>query len=200
MRPAKTTPPTSQSGFTLTELAVGLTLAAIAAVVVFNVFFSTQRTVYATTEVVDNQAEARVALGLMSHDIRGAGADPREAIAGRILVAESDTVRVQADLNGNGVIDVGSEPPEDVTWYWNRDDESLVRRTPDAEFAVTRGVTFFGMNFLDAEGAELDTFPLDRDQRAAVRAVQLFVNVRVTDDAERNHFLTITLRNNDPGV
>jgi prepilin-type N-terminal cleavage/methylation domain-containing protein len=196
----KTQLPRSDSGFTVTELLVGLTLSSIAAAIVFNVFFSTQNSFYDTRNAVDSQAEARVALNLMAQDIRGAGASPVELPFERIAVAESDTIRVLSDLDGNGMIDVGAEPPEDVTWYWNRDDEELVRRTATGEFPIARDITFFGMNFLDADGAELDSFPLDRDERSAVRAVQLFVNVRIEDGVERDRFVTILLRNDDPGV
>ena len=189
-----------EAGFTLVEMAVALTLAAIAGAVVFGVFFRTQTSFVDTREVVDAQADVRVALALMTQDIRGAGASPTELPFARIATAASDTIRVQSDLNGNGAIDVGSEPPEDVTWFWDAGEETLMRRTAVGELPVARGVTFFGMNFLDADGAELDDFPLDRDDRAAARAVQLFVNYRVTEDVERSREVTILLRNADPGV
>lgn len=187
-------------GFTLAEMAVALVLAGVAAAVVFSVFFNTQTSYTDTVDYVEMQADARVAMSLMAQDIRGAGASPTELPFERIATATSDTIRVQSDLNGNGMIDVGTEPPEDVTWFWDQGEETLVRRTATGEFPIARGVTFFGMNFLDPAGDELDFFPLNRQDRADVAAVQLFVTVRIAENANRNRNVTILLRNADPGA
>lgn len=188
------------AGFTLTEMAVALSLAAVAATVVFAVFFNTQTSFRDTRSLVDAQADVRVAMSLMAQDIRGAGASPTELPFDRIALADTDTIRVMSDLDGNGQIDVGVEPPEDVTWFWDQTEGALVRRTATGDMTVARGITFFGMNFLDRNGDELDVFPLDRDDRVDTRAVQLFVNFEIADGVERNRETTILLRNVDPGA
>jgi len=190
----------SDAGFTLAEMAVAMVLAGVAAAVVFGVLFNTRTSYEDTKSYVDVQSDVRVCMSLMAQDIRGAGASPAELPFERIAIAESDTIRVLSDLNGNGMIDVGSEPPEDVTWYWDRDEEALVRRTALGDLPIARNVVFFGMNFLDTNGDELDLFPLTRDDRAAVQAVELFVQFEIAEGAERWRNVTIMLRNVDPGV
>lgn len=187
-------------GFSLVELAVALTLAGMAALVVYGLFFDTRGAATDTQRIVDAQSDVRIAMNLMVQDIRGSGASPVELPFERIAVAAPDTIRLLSDLDGNGAIDPGTEPPEDVTWFYDPVDEELVRRTATGEFAVARDVTGFDLNFLDDDGAALDIFPLSREDRAAARAVQLFVRFRVADGVERDRDVTILLRNADPGV
>lgn len=192
--------PRHSDGFSLVELAVALTLAGITALVVYGLFFDTQGAAEDTRRLVDAQSDVRIAMNLMVQDIRGSGASPLELPFARIAAASRDTIRVQSDLDGNGAIDPGTEPPEDVTWFHDPVDEALVRRTATGEFAVARDVTSFGLTYLDADGASLDVFPLSREDRVAARAVQLFVRFRVADGVERERDVTILLRNADPGV
>ena len=187
-------------GFTLTELAVGLTLAGIAALVVFQIFFTTRDAYLGTSTVVENQAEARLALSLLVQDVRSAGADLRSAGIQRIAAAWGDTIRLQSDLDDDGVIDAVAEPPEDVTWYRDAGEERLMRVTGLGEMTIAEGVTFFAMNYYDENGLEIDTFPLSRADRARVRAVEFFLNVRVDEGAERSRSIVVSLRNDDPGV
>ena len=188
------------AGFTLAELAVGLSLSGIVALVIFQIFFSSQDALTNTRRVVENQSDARLALSLLVQDVRSAGADPQDSGIERVAHASGDTIRVQSDLNGDGVLDAMVEPAEDVTWYWDAGGETLRRRTGMGDMVVTRGVTFFGVSYLDAEGATLEDFPLDRDDRNAIRAIQFFLTIRVAPGAERERSVMVSLRNDARGV
>lgn len=193
-------PRTNPSGFTLAELSVGLALSGIVALVIFQIFFSSQNALTNTRRVVENQSDARLALSLLVQDLRSAGSDQQDVGVERVAYASGDTIRVQSDLNGDGVLDAMVEPAEDVTWFWDANEEALMRRTGMGDMVVTRGVTFFGINFFDAEGAVLDTFPLDRDDRNAIQAVEFFVTIRVAPGAERARSVMVSLRNDARGV
>lgn len=189
-----------EAGFTLAELSVGLALSGIVALVIFQIFFSSQNAMTTTRRVVENQSDARLALSLLVQDLRSAGADQQDSGIQRVAYASGDTIRIQSDLDGDGVLDAMVEPPEDVTWYWDTEEETLMRRTGMGDMVVTRGVTFFGMNYLDGDGVELDLFPLDLDDRNAVQAVQIFLTIRVAPDIERARSVMVSLRNDARGV
>ncbi len=189
-----------EAGFTLAELSVGLALSGIVALVIFQIFFSSQNAMTTTRRVVENQSDARLALSLLVQDLRSAGADEQDSGIQRVAYASGDTLRIQSDLDGDGVLDAVVEPPEDVTWYWDTVEETLMRRTGMGDMVVTRGVTFFGLSYLDGDGTELDLFPLDLDDRNAVQAVQIFLTIRVAPDIERARTVMVSLRNDARGV
>lgn len=62
-----------QGGFTLIELLVVMAILGIAMTVVYNVFLSSQKTIYTQGEIIDVQQNLRVSAELMSREIRMAG-------------------------------------------------------------------------------------------------------------------------------
>lgn len=189
-----------EAGFTLAELSVGLALSGIVALVIFQIFFSSQNAMTTTRRVVENQSDARLALSLLVQDLRSAGADQQDSGIQRVAHASSDTIRIQSDLDGDGVLDAMVEPPEDVTWYWDSVEETLMRRTGMGDMVVARGVTAFAMDYLDGDGVGLDIFPLDLDDRNAVAALRILITIRIAPEIERERSVIVSLRNDARGV
>jgi prepilin-type N-terminal cleavage/methylation domain-containing protein len=185
----------SRRGFTMVEMMIGLALAGVAATVLFSLFVSTQGMYYDTRNQMEAQADTRVVLGMMSQEIRSCGSDVTTIPLERMVVCAGDTLRVQSDLDSDGVLEGAVEPSEDVTWYYNASNESLVRSTAAGQMEVMTNVSFFGLNFLDAQGNELGPLPLDGANRRLVRAVEIFMTVDVEDGVQRNWNTTIALRN-----
>lgn len=181
-------------GFTLVELMVAISLMGVAGLVIFGVFVSSQSSLVDTQQVLDAQSDTRIVLGMIAQDIRSAGSDLQGVIPG-LAVCSNDSVRVMSDLNVNGLIDVGSIPAEDITWVWNSADETLLRATSVETIAIVRNVSAFAINYLDAAGADILPLPLTATDRSRVRAVQVFLTVRLDDGNTRDWNRTVALRN-----
>lgn len=191
------------AGVTLIELMVGLSLAAVAAVVVYTVFISTQGAYHDTKDMSEVQSDARIVLGMITQEFRAAGSDPnnRDAVVIQPLVTcDADTVRMQSDFNGNGVLDANVEPPEDVMWFHDPGALTLVRRTPGGDMTVLRSVTGFTVDYLDGQGNVLAGLPLDEKERGLVRALRVELRVRVSRDLERTWTTIAALRNDAPAL
>ncbi|MCF6178527.1 MAG: prepilin-type N-terminal cleavage/methylation domain-containing protein [Geopsychrobacter sp.] len=62
-----------QAGFTLIEMLVVMAILGIAMTVVYNVFLSSQKTIYTQDEIIDVQQNLRISAELLSREIRMAG-------------------------------------------------------------------------------------------------------------------------------
>ena len=184
-------------GFTIVEMLIGIALAGVAATVVFSIFVSTQGMYYDTREIMDAQSDSRITLGMMAQEIRSAGSDANGAAVERLMVCAADTIRMQSDLDSDGIIEGAVEPAEDVTWYYDAGAEELIRNTLNGPITVMGDVAFFGVNYLDGTGTEIEPLPLSSADRNRVRAIEIFMKVRVEEGAYRWWNSTIALRN-DP--
>jgi type II secretory pathway component PulJ len=100
---------------------------------------------------VEAQQSARYALERMASELREAGYDPTAAGIAPVVMAESDRVAFQRDMNGNGVID----PTRERVTYLLRAGESTLRRDAGGGAQpVINGVRAFRLTYLDREGAE----------------------------------------------
>lgn len=188
-------------GFTIAELLVGMTLAAIAGVVLFNVFVSTQGAYYESRDITSNQAELRIVMGMMTQEIRSAGSDAQDLGVNRLGLADGGQFTVQSDLNGDGAINAVNEPAEQVTYLYDQDAETLTRRTGAGDVVILDNVTAFQVTYLDAAGDALGPLPLDQGNRELVRAIAVTITVDPdNDDVERTWSTTVAIRNDPRGV
>lgn len=184
-------------GFTAAELLVAMGLSAVAAVIIYSVFFSTRNAYFDTRGVSEAQSDSRSVMGLLSQDLRSAGSDPRRIGLQRLPAADLASVRVQNDANGNGVIDAAGEPAEDVTWTFDPDNGTIVRTTPQGAAALLGNVTDLQFTYLDAGGNALGPLPLSPENRNLVRAVDVSLTTAILDDDTRTWNTLLALRN-DP--
>jgi len=188
-------------GFTIAELLVGMTLAAIAGVVLFNVFVSTQGAYYESRDITSNQSELRIVMGMMTQEIRSAGSDAQELGVNRLGEASAARFTVQSDLNADGAIDAFNEPAEQVTYSFDADNETLTRSTAAGDVVLLDNVTAFQATYLDVNGDALGPLPLTQAQREQVRAVGISITVEPdNDEIERNWTATVAIRNDPRGV
>ena len=187
-----------QRGFTAAELLVAMALSAVAAVVIYSVFFSTRSSYFDTRDIANTQSNSRNVMSLLAQDLRSAGSNPRlTGAVQRLPVADGAAVRIQNDADGSGVINAVGEPAEDVTWSWDADAETIVRTTPEGATTLLGDVTNLQFIYLDAAGAPIGPLPLTPEDRDLVRAVNVILTVRILDDATRTWNTVLALRN-DP--
>lgn len=165
-------------GVTLVELLVALLLgSAVAASIGWF-----QRAQFLALEdqaaQLDMQSSARAIVDVFARDVRRAGMDPTCAGAVEALVdAGPAALRVQADLNGNGALDVASE---DLI-YRLADGVRIERGQGTTLEPLLDDVDLSGSRFryFDAVGTELVAAGgLTAAQRAQVRRVRLELAVR----------------------
>lgn len=91
-------------GFTLVELMITLAISGIIIAAVYSAYISQQRVYLAQEQVAEMQQNARVAMDMLTRDIRSAGFDPNSLGAG-ISVADPDNVTFtrEDDLSANGL-------------------------------------------------------------------------------------------------
>src|SRR5205085_3748369 len=139
------------SGFTLLELLVTLTVLGMVLLVLSTIFVATNRTHRRVNRNANLQASARQTLSLMSTELREAGADPSVPAIGLvgIVSADSASLRVRADLNGDGAIQT-TEPSEDVTYTYVAGSKTLQRNPGAGAADLLKNVTAMRFTYFDA--------------------------------------------------
>jgi type II secretory pathway component PulJ len=163
-----------ETGFTLVELLVSLMLAllvagAIASFNRFQLFTLVNQTVQ-----LDVQSTARAITELVSREVRSAGLNAKPAFCG-IAAAQSNTIRIQADYDGNGTL---NGPNEDVTYRYDSTRKVIERvdQWSNRADVLVEGLqtVSFNLRYFDQNGTEISgTTGLSASQRAAVRRVRL---------------------------
>lgn len=184
-----------QRGLTVPEILLGMTLAAVAAAVIFSVFLSTQNAYYDSRDISASQSELRLVSSMIASEIRGAGSDAREVGFDGISSAFSGSIQFASDRNRDGVIDAVNEPAEQVSYVWDEVNQTLMRATGAGSFTVMAGVSNFQCHYFAIDGTELLPVPLDAALRQRVRRIRLDFTVRGEDGVDRSWSTNVSLRN-----
>jgi type IV pilus assembly protein PilW len=100
---------TSQKGFSLLEMMVAMAIASIVMAGIYT-FYQSQLRSHVTQQVlVDMQQDARVAMYMMTREIRMAGCDPQFNTGATIRIANAAEIAFDSDEDGDGAINVNSE-------------------------------------------------------------------------------------------
>lgn len=92
----------TRSGFTLIELLIALALSGIVVGAIYSLYATQSRSYVAQDMVSEMQQNARVAMDMMSREIRMAGYDPTGTAGAGIVVAGPDYIQFTADLTDDG--------------------------------------------------------------------------------------------------
>jgi len=94
----------NERGFTVVELMIAIAVGGIVMGAVMTSFLSQHRSYLAQDEVVEMQQNARVAMDMLTRDIRSAGYDPNRLGAGITVAAANNLVFTREDaLPANGL-------------------------------------------------------------------------------------------------
>jgi hypothetical protein len=167
-----------QRGFSTVEgfVAAAMSAVVLAGVVSFNQMQST--TLSKQTKQLENQSMARNAMELFAREIRVAGVDPTcAANFDGIVSASGSMIHIQADLDGSGTIEGGSE---NVTYQFDSGSASFLRFQDSGSDALLTGVSAAKskLRYFDGDGAELGmSSALNDEDRAAVRRVRIELTI-----------------------
>lgn len=178
----------SDRGLTLIELVVTVIVLAIVLVAVNQIFFSTTR-LYGNTSVrAGQQMSARAGVSVMITELRTAGSDPEEQGFQALLSAESDTVHVQADLNGDSTITT-VEPSENIRYYYDANALAVMRDSGSGPEVMIPDVTACTFTYFDVDNQPLVP-PLAANEMGRVRSI----GIGITSTTERGGQVTVATR------
>ncbi len=186
----------AERGLTLIELLVTTAVLGTVLVVVTGIFVSSGRLESRTVRRAGVQASSRQALSLMTAELRQAGADPRTPPAGvvGIVSADSTSVHIRADLNGDGTIQT-AEPSEDVTYAWNAATRAVTRDPGTGAAALVTNVNSMRLSYFDAANQPLGPLPLSAANAARVKSIGLAMTAQDHDSHPITLDTRVTLRN-----
>ena len=184
----------NRSGLTLIELMISILVFTLIMTAMFSVFSSTNRLYQNVQERAELQMNARIAIEVMAQEIRSSGSDPAGAGLGGILIAHTDTIRVQSDLNGDGAIQT-AEPSEDVLYFFDPATETLFRDPGTGPQVMVANVTNLTFTYFNASNVPIATVPLIPDSIARVRSVAINIMTQSQNSGQVNYATRIALRN-----
>ena len=188
MRPTAAQMNRRDSGLSLLELMVVLAILGMVMLTLMGIAVSTSRLHWRTSSLAGTQMSARQGMSLMETEIRQAGADPANPPIGvvGIVSAQSNLLRVRADLNGDGVLTT-TEPSEDVTYSYDAVNKNIVRNPGAGAQIVVPDVTNLTFTYYDGTNTVLGPLPLSAANASLVRAINVSFKTMEHDS------MTITL-------
>jgi len=203
----------NEHGFTLIDVLVGTMLAVIicaSAVSFVHGQSLAMRTQIGQTDVND---EARGVVEFMVREIRLAGYNPRcittPPPVTALVTAEPQRLRIQYDLNENGVLNTGANDSEDVTYQYDTANKKIQRVVGDiaTDLATDVGASGFALKYYQSNGTEIVGAgaggALNAAQMAAVYRIALLFqplktpDTRVTGNVSSTLWTSVLLRNRE---
>jgi type IV pilus assembly protein PilW len=167
------------------ELMVAMAIASVLMAGIYT-FYRHQLTSQVTQQaLVDMQQDARVAMYMMTREIRMAGCDPQNNTGATIRIANAAEIAFDSDEDGNGAIDEDSE-----RFYYALETGNLVRGSweddlsPDDDLnPVALNIEALNFVYLDNAGAVLDDDGNGNvtANMAAIRSIEITLVARSGD-------------------
>ncbi|NLZ17264.1 MAG: prepilin-type N-terminal cleavage/methylation domain-containing protein [Desulfobulbaceae bacterium] len=174
------------SGFTLVELLIAMAVAGLVMYAVYSIYLAQQKVYTAQLAVTEMQQNMRVAVNLLSYEIRMTGYANDRGVAG-ILQATPEVFGFSADLNNDGDVDDADEKihfdqylsGNGVPVLGRSTTGSTARHQPAAEY-----VEHLRFHYLDADDRETKDI-------AKIRTIVVDVVVRASqEDRQFNNTAT----------
>ena len=170
----------NQHGYTLPELLIGtaMSLRALAAYSASIVFSSTRW----STKAINWSCRPSVGISSTWSAAKSAGPAKTHLLKSfdAMSQASSNAIRIQSDLNGNGVIDAAGE---DVTYSYDLSSQSVQRTSGGVTEPITDSLIQFEgaeLQYYDGAGNQLTsaTEALSAAQRTSIRRVRVILNLQ----------------------
>jgi len=163
-------------GFSVVELLVGTALAFLSLAALTATVATGGRLLAIAGARGETEDTAQLALEAFAFDVRRAGFDPAGMGLAPLSQAQADRMTLDADLDGDGTIDVDSE--ERTAYVCNTG--RLSRIIGRQSLPLADGVVTCGLHYLDGSGAPIvpSGAALGTADRARVRAVTLDLGLR----------------------
>jgi Tfp pilus assembly protein PilW len=180
---------------TLIELVIGMGITLLVLGACVGALAASARLVATLGARAEVEDTAQLAAEAFRFDARRAGFDPTASGLEGMTAALPDQLTLQADLDGDGAIDTGSE--EVTRWLCTTAPPRLSRIIGAQSLPVAAPVSRCGMRYFDASGGELlpGAGGLDATGRARVRRVVLdFAVDPASGGASADRIVEVALR------
>lgn len=190
----------SEAGFTLVELLVTLAVGSIFMLAVIQLFVSTNEINTVQEQLAGTQQSIRVAMEIMTRDLRMTGLDPVGGNGAGFQTAASDnedtdstsvSLRYQYDENGDG-----ADETIDRSYYFDNANERLMLRDGAVYQSLTEDGTISSVTFsyiLDDDSVDSD--PSGNGNLGRIRVVSIRICGKITGAFENNHPATYCFSN-----
>ena len=198
-------------GFTLMDLLVGMGVALVVAAGAISFVRAQSLAIGTQMAQTDMNDEARGVVEFMAREIRMAGYNPRCILTPppvvALVAAAPQQLRIQYDLNENGVLDAGAAASEDVTYQYDPVLLKLQRVVGGTvtDFATDVPSAGFALKYYQSNGVEIAGSgaggALTVDQRAAVNLVSIkfeplkSADTRVSTNVRSGLWTNVLMRN-----
>jgi hypothetical protein len=151
----------AERGVTLVEVLVALLLTVIVVLGALAMLDASTRDHLRILELASTESRGRVAMEILAADVAVAGYDPLGALFDAIPAGDESSLRLLADLDGDGDVGTAGEPDENVTWGFLDGDG-------DGRYVLRRGVDLDGDGDFDDESESVEEVatglvPIDAD-------------------------------------
>lgn len=172
---------------TVAELLAAVVMTAASMGALYSMMIAQNQVFSAQDRAVDMEQTARTIMTMISRELRMAGYNPVQGVSFNGIIYDLLQLRIQADLNGNGV---RTDTNEDITYSFDAANLRLLRTAPNS-LIVFQNIQAFTFSYLDSNGSPTTT-------SANIRQVL----VRITARAARpdpaypvnNGYRTLTLQ------
>ncbi len=172
-------------GFTLVELLVAMAISSIFMLAVIQLFISTNRVNSVQEQLAGTQQSIRLAMELITRDLRMTGLDPVGGNGAGFITGGSDnedtddtsvSLKYQYDVDGDGVDDT-----VDRSYYYDAGNERLMLRDGAVYQSLTEDGTISSVTFnyiLDDDSVDSD--PSGNNNLADIRVVTVQICGKIT--------------------
>jgi len=136
------------SGFTLVEAFLALTIGGLVLGSLFNLFIIQPQLSEAQDAIRDVVQNAKVALEVMTRELRMAGYNPTGGNFDGVTYAPAQ-LHLRADLNGDGDTD---DPDEDIRYTYDVETQQIIRADCTGQAPLAERIQAFVLTGLDAQG------------------------------------------------
>lgn len=183
-----------QTGMTLIEVMLAMLMLGVVMIVITGVFISSHDLYGKTNRRANMQMNARLGLVVMTREIRQAGCDPDGLGIPSVVYAAADTLHIQSDLDGDGILET-VEPSEDVTYFYDSNAQILYRDPGSGPQILVQRVRNMSIVYRDVNDNVLAPLPLTPELAAQIRSVTVSVTARGREKEEYTLTTRIALRN-----
>ena len=175
-----------ETGFTLVELLIAMTIGLIILAALSSTFLMQRKAYDVQEQIVEMVQTARAAMDMMTREIRMAGYDPTGAGFDGIIY-NAGQLQIRADLDGDGNTD-GSN--EDIIYTHDTTDLQIDRNTGGGNQPFAENIQSFTFDYLDSAGSSTTA-------TADIRQIKITITARTSkadaDYSANNGYRTHTL-------
>ena len=133
---------------TVAELLAAVVMTAAAMGAMYSMMVAQNQVFSAQDHAVEMEQTARTIMTMISRDLRMAGYNPVQGVSFNGITYDPVQLRIQADLNGNGV---RTDTNEDITYSFDAANRRLLRTAPNS-LIVFQNIQAFTFSYLDTGG------------------------------------------------